>query len=551
MPIKDVRTLKPQGNEVIMNYIRGGATLDYQSRVPETTKANINDNVANIFSHSSTRNQFMDALVNRIGLVVTKNKLWTNPLTVFKKGLLEYGETVEEIQTGLIKAKTYDPQREHLEKDLFATELVPAQSQFHTRNRQEYYKMTVNELQLKAAFLQTNGLTNFINDLMVAPTKSANWDEYLQMVSLIRVMESMGGFWHTNVPNISQSTGDDAVDAANARTVLKKIRADVQNLKFISTKYNSARMPVHAEPEDLVLLVTPEAQASMDVDALAAAFNISKMEVEPRIITIRQEDIGVNGVQAILTTKEFFQVYDNVLENRDVDNGAALQRNYFLHIWQIISASRFAPAIMYWTGASDEVIEVQSKPTAITDIVITNRENTDITGDLTRGSVYNINAIVNTDPADSEQATHVKYTIGAHTSDYTNVTNDGVLFIGGDEKVTTLDITAISTWIDPANPDAAPVAYTETVNIAGERYPVWPVTESSLETVEIQSVDTEFDPDVHEYAVAGLTPPITDTDVVLTGDDSEWYDVTISETDAPGDTVTVTGPLGTYTFTAA
>ncbi|WP_206920558.1 hypothetical protein, partial [Alicyclobacillus suci] len=86
------------------------------------TQANLRDTLNSLTQYRPMWNQFVDALVNRIGSVVARNISWTNPLQEFKRGMLNYGDTIEEIQVGLLKAHIYDPDRDYMEKAIFGTE---------------------------------------------------------------------------------------------------------------------------------------------------------------------------------------------------------------------------------------------------------------------------------------------------------------------------------------------------------------------------------------------------------------------------------------------
>ena len=105
-----------------------------------------------------------------------------------------------------------------------------------------------------------------------------------------------------------------------------------------------------------------------------------------RMVTIPQDRFGINGCQAILTTKDFFVIADQTFETASQWNPAALQNNYFLHHWQVISASRFVPAIMFTTGQDDEVIYVSEPPTKINTLSITNADGDTVT-EATRATV--------------------------------------------------------------------------------------------------------------------------------------------------------------------
>src|SRR5699024_6449751 len=130
--------------------------------------------------------------------------------------------------------------------------------------RQNFYKVTVNEALLQRAFLQEQGLSTFVSQLLEAPTTSDYWDEFLMTVQLFSEYENNGGFYHVNVPDVAnlQSTADEA------KAALRKMRAVADSLKFISTRYNAAHMPSFARQDDLVLFVSPEFNAAIDVEAL-------------------------------------------------------------------------------------------------------------------------------------------------------------------------------------------------------------------------------------------------------------------------------------------
>src|SRR4051812_41907318 len=136
-------------NENVLNAIRGRASLDYQHRIPAATQANITDVLNALASYEPSWNEFSDALVNLVGLQIIHTMSWTNPFAKFKRGLLTFGETIEEIGVGLLNAYVYSAEREALEEDIFGREPNEVQTRFHKVNRRNYYKLTINESQLQ------------------------------------------------------------------------------------------------------------------------------------------------------------------------------------------------------------------------------------------------------------------------------------------------------------------------------------------------------------------------------------------------------------------
>lgn len=457
-------------NVRILNAVRDNASIEYRSRIPAATQGNIQRVAKDLYSFKPAWNEFVNALVNRIGETVVREMSWENPLKEFKGGMLEFGDTIEEIKLDLIKSRVYDPNREYLEKDIFGTTLPHVETNFHTVNRAEYYPVSVNDALLKRAFLNTGGLSAFVNQLLAAPATSDNVDEFLATTALFATYERNGGFYHVNVPDVKAWGSGEA----ESKAALRKIRAMTKNLAFPSTAYNAAHMPSWAAPEDLVLFATPEFQAATDVEALAAAFHLDKIESSSRCITVPEQHFNIPGAQAILTTKDFFVIRDSILETTSSLNPVGLHTNYFLHHQQVISASRFAPAVLFHTGADDEVIRINQKPVSVSVPTIKNAngETVAANGNVIRGRLYEFTSTVTTDVASDTNA--IVWSVSGATSQRTTISQTGVLNVGWDEGAAELTITATTAGFNDENlRDDAKTASVK-VKPSGEIVPVWP-----------------------------------------------------------------------------
>ena len=288
--------VRPFDNVEIMNRIRNDASYDYQRRIPDVTKANVTETVRGLMQYTPAWNEFTDALINRVGSYITRDISWKNPLAPFKRNSLQFGDTIEEVQAGLLRAYSYSPDREYGEKAIFGTEKPDVASQFHTVNRQEFYKITVNRDQLRRAFLDDSGLQTYLNQILQMPATSDSWDEFLLTMSLLREYQDGGGFWHTQVPDL-QSLGASKVDG---ETFIKKVQACAGNLRFLDTKYNAGKMPVWARPEDLILITTPEVIANINVSTRAAALNLSQQPMELQAISGPTPRTHISRAQALL-----------------------------------------------------------------------------------------------------------------------------------------------------------------------------------------------------------------------------------------------------------
>lgn len=465
MPQFDQRPFRPRNNVDTLNWIRKYGSLEYRNRVPAATQGNLTETLATIWDFRATRNEFIDAFINRIGRVYVRSILWNNPLARYKQGLLNFGESIEEVQMGLIKARTYDPRREYMEADLFGTNLPEVQSNFHHINRREFYPITVNESTLKQAFLEEGGLSDFLAKTLTVPTTSDNVDEFNIMTQLIKEYDKMNGFYNIQVADLTNLDSD----SDDARRFLRRMRTMIDTLPFVSTNYNAAGMPSFAKSEDLIMFTTPEANAAMDVDALAGAFNVDRARISARQEIIPKERMP-EGTQAILTTEDFFVVADTVLETTSQPNPAGLTTNHFLHHQGIYSASRFVPAIKFSLDRDTIIVNDPPKVDSVQPIVVTNAAGTEVT-DLARGGAYFVKSGLNTTPEGSNEG--VVLDIVGSKSTFTNLDNYGGLVIGMDDdaKSVTLVSQASSEYV---NDDSTIEAATKTVTLSGSVARLWP-----------------------------------------------------------------------------
>jgi len=480
----NVAPLKPNiDNATFLNAIRRHASPAFQERVPESTQANVQQNLNDLANYRPTWNEFQEALVNRIGLEIYRYNNFTNPLGKYKRGYLEAGDTIEEVITGLVEADVYDTDREALESTLFGTHGVESRSFFHKINRQNVYTITINEALLKRAFLTSSGLGSFVTQLMAVPSTSDQWDEFLIMSSLLRTMDDDGAFFNINVGDIANITDDNG---AAAKYALRKMREMASTLPFISRKYNPAGMPLAVQPDDLELITTPGALAAMDVEALAGAFNINKAEFAARTTVIPEENFNIPGAQAIITSRDFFVAADSLLETTSQWNPAKLQTNYFLHHHGVYSASPAAPAILFSTRPSTPIVLDEYVVTGVNAITLTDEDGNTVTN-VERGEFTQLDSSVITSPTGGSGS--IRYVLSGALSVHTRISRTGVLFVAADEQSESLTVTAIA--VD--SPDKTnPVQVSQAFTVVGDLLIAWP--------------NPEVIPDADEDGLLEVTP---------------------------------------------
>lgn len=380
MPTKPkIKTLTNSSIDVL-NAIRNSATVNYQNYVPIATADpdNIREIGAIIMDMPQLQNEFLSALVNRIGHVILTSKMYSNPWGVFKKGMLEYGETIEEIFVNIAKPFQYDP--EVAETDVYKREIPDVRSAFHVMNYQKFYKATIQQEQLRQAFLSADGISQLIAGIVDQMYTAANYDEFLTMKYLLAKKILAGQFKPVTVSELT---------AANSNAVTTTIKETSNMLVFPSTEYNPAGVFQHTEYNDQYLIMSAKAKAVIDVNTLAVAFNMDKAHFMGHVVTIDSfgsldvarlnvlfaddptyTEIGsaeleaLAAIPAVSVGRDWFMVYDNLMQFTENYNGQGLYWNYFYHVWKIFSSSPFENAVVY-VPETPSVTSVTVSPDAV------------------------------------------------------------------------------------------------------------------------------------------------------------------------------------------
>lgn len=374
----------------ILNAIRNSGSVDYKNYVPvATADAEVIRQIGAVLVDApELQNEFLRALINRIGKVIVTSKLYSNPWAVFKKGLMDYGETIEEIFVDLAKPFEYDP--EEAEETVFRRSIPDAKSAFHVVNYEKYYKQTIQRRELEKAFLSIQSVSDFVGRIVDAMYTAANYDEYQTMKYLLAAKLLQGTFY----PVVIDSTLSDNQYKAMAA----QIKAASNNMEFLSSNYNIMGVHNATAKRDQYLIIDSAFDASMDVEVLASAFNMDKAEFMGHRILIdgfanidleRVEELfgmedtnraeqlitgpaltaealaPLNNIHAVLVDEEFFQVYDKLNEFGELYNPEGLYWNYWYHTWRIFSVSPFSNAIAFYAQAP-AVVSVHVNPTAVT-----------------------------------------------------------------------------------------------------------------------------------------------------------------------------------------
>lgn len=347
-------------NVTILHDIWLNGTNDYQQRVPEPTQSNISKVMRTLFDpmNQMYHNQFIDALLMRIGTTYVHQQSFRNPLREFKKAQLVYGNTIQEMIPKWIRAHSYIDDAE----DVFKMARPDLKAWYHSQNRRDRYDITINDIELRTAFTDSEGLNKLVASVMKVPINSDEYDEYRIMLQLIALYENTWGFY-------KHGLSARPTDETTGKEFLTALRTYAGKLRFPSTTYNNGAIediPIFVNPDELVLIITPETQAALDVQTLSGIFQLDKADIKYRTILVDEFPLPDDDCVALLTTRDFFMCCDTVYQNTSMYNPKTLGTNYFLHHWGVYSVSPFVPAIMFKVGNTTTTTVVEQEVTGMT-----------------------------------------------------------------------------------------------------------------------------------------------------------------------------------------
>jgi hypothetical protein len=206
--------------------------------------------------------------------------------------------------------------------------------------------------------------------------------------------------------------------------------------------------------DDLHLIIDADLEAEMDVDVLAKAFNMDKTNFLGHVTVI--DGFASSGLEAVLVDQDWFMVYDNLQKLETIRNPKGLYWNYFYHVWQTLSVSRFSNAVAFVSGTVPAVTQVIVDPTIAT---------------VKAGDSFEFTAYVRA----TDGASHpVVWSVVASTSSTTlqagtTIDNNGKLTLASNqtgELLVRATVTGVGIDTDGAGPDTTDVIGESIVTVA-------------------------------------------------------------------------------------
>lgn len=431
-------TLEPMNNAQALSMMRSVAAeqedSDYLQRIPEVAQAGLDRVQTLIATNLDVMTEFMK-LVGRIAMTFFANQTYFNDLRGLKRGRMYTGESALEYIVNAVKGYDFDPEKAQQNMTNYAKPDI--RSLIHARNFNMQYKTTVFRDDVARAVLSENGIYEITQQVINSLGYSGNFDEYLAMKHVILNVIEQGLGQSVVIP---APTTEDA-----SRQMLAAIKAWGKKLIYPSTKYNPqgyAGLVTNTQPENLVLITTPEHDAYLDVYGLAPLFHLDVVNIEYSKIIV--DDFGAHdNVTGILIDRNALMFLDNYWEMETWYNREGRFFNHWLTISEVLSYSLFRNCIIFQTSASS-VTGITVSPARVT---------------MVKGEKRRFTATVQGSGVIPQSVT---WALSGQAKDGTKIDNySGELTVAEDETASTLTVTARSTLADVDKTGTATVSVTD------------------------------------------------------------------------------------------
>lgn len=325
-----------------------------------------------ILNYVNVRNDFMSMLINKLVASKFEVQYFENPLQILEGDQLPLGYATE--STFVNPAKGRKTNVEDF-AGLLAKYEADVKVQYFAINMDLQYPVTVSYTQLKKAFMSWDALERFIDGLSMSLYNGAYLDEFRFTKNLV------GGAYIKNQAAIQTVSAVNS--EANAKAFVTKMRELYLNMQMPSTKYNAwakvggygKPVTTWSKPENIVFLIRNDVLSYLDVNVMAASFNISKSELLGRILPVDNFDAfddegtkifdGAN-VLGFIGDKSWFQIQRQDMFVEEFRNPNNRTYQMYLNLIKQYNYSLFANGVIIATAMpAVDATAVEAKPDTI------------------------------------------------------------------------------------------------------------------------------------------------------------------------------------------
>lgn len=343
-------------NSTILERAWLSGSNDFQQRIPNPAVNAYANVVAHLFApmNNDLFNEF-SGLLNGLNATYVDIKRFENPLRMLKKPATQWGNSERHVAVKYLQAHAgkFD------DETLLKVERPEFVEWFYSVGEPRRYEFSWSRQEVARAFAQDGyGYDDLLNATITQMLSSAEYDEMNIMIQMFAEADDrMGGLYRYNLSAAPTTE-------ATGKELLTGIRAIAGRMQFPTMAYNHIPVPVYENRDTLILWVTPEVQANLDVNTLASVFQLDKAEIQYRVVTI--PEFPIPNVYAALTSEDFIYYRDFMtgLEPPFYNPGNRTMKYYY---WAnaLIGFNPAANCVLFTTEAATVIPTITVAPSGL------------------------------------------------------------------------------------------------------------------------------------------------------------------------------------------
>jgi len=271
-------------------------------------------------------------MIGKIAYQVIRQVEAKNPLAVFDKMPVNKGDTIEQTVIKLVEAEAYDETGADALTRATKSKMIV---RYFNNWERRVYKQTVDVSKLRKALAEGTDTEAITTNLVSVLSQSRINDKFQNVKALLKWGATNGSL--TTNTTVFKNVGDINVGANNTpdyKAILKKIKDTVKGMQFVNADFNTSGLPRRSRSEDIYIIAPYTIINAIDVDELAGVFNLSKAEIQGRLIEIDSSDTNIYIVDqtALIIPTRLYELVNQL-------NASGLFINYFLHVEDMFAIS--------------------------------------------------------------------------------------------------------------------------------------------------------------------------------------------------------------------
>lgn len=270
----------------------------------------------------------LGSMIGKVAQSIIRENSTENHLSVFDKGFVQDGDTIEQAVILLAESQAYDKDGAHtLDRETSQKFAVKYFKNWTAKT----FKKTIDISELRKVLMGKESPEDVSTKIINSTTEGDKQEQYEDIRNMMpwgkQVADGGTGAVLVKAATVDFDEINSTIDYKNTLIAMKDA---ISGMQFTNTSFNSAGIKRKTKLEDIIILMPYTLKNRIDVDELAGVFNLDKEEIKERII--ETDDTVADGYYYIYIVDKWAVVdYTRLYQMLNQLNAEGRFWNYYLH----------------------------------------------------------------------------------------------------------------------------------------------------------------------------------------------------------------------------